>query len=428
LTTDTRPARPTRRRLPWAACTSILVTLGIVFGLKATSLNGLPDVGEPFEIEAFCRPIPDETNAFVLYKEAFEKLAKEPQSPGGVWIADWGSAGLGQRRWLEESREALRLWKLGTARPDALYVPPRTLNVMTLLPVIQGMRSFGRLAILEGTRLEAEGDLTGALGWYLAVLRSSKHCGRRGVAIERLVGIAVGSMAVTRLSALASDPRIDAATLRRALDAVVEADAMTPPLSDSFKCEYIAFLNTIAHPVFEDPAKLAALSGAKVPWNWASSGAGQACFRAERSMKREPERSRRVFRLIVANWLAYCDRPTSSRPPLAILALPANPKSPTPPAALNLFVPEATAPDSVKALLPDDLAGWFRSTIYAEILSPNFGGIDGAFKRERAACASLQIALANELYKKENGQYPEKVDALVGRYLKALPRGYVPIE
>jgi hypothetical protein len=430
LTTETSPARSTRprRRRFWTVGPVILGTLAILFTIKATSLYGLPDIGDPFDIEEFCQPIPDETNAFVLYKQAFAKLGKAPDLGAGPWTAVWGASTGGQRRWLDESREALDLWKQGTTRPDALYTPPKTMNVATLLPVIQGMRAFGRLAILEGTRLEAEGDLNGALDWYLATLRSSRHCGRRGVVIERLVGIALGSMVVTRLSTWAGDPKVDAAMLRRALDAVIEADAMTPPNSYAIKCEYIMSMNTIADPAFEDPAKLAPLTGRRFPWHWASSGPGQAIFRAERSFKREPERSRRVYRLIIANWLAYCDRPRSTRPPFAVLAPPPFANSPATTPGFELYVPEATAPESVKALPPDELARWFHSTIYAEILSPNFGPIDQAFKRDRANFASLLIMLANELHKKEKGEYPDKVEALVGSYLKALPEGYISLD
>ena len=420
MATDNSPTRPIRpRRKLWAFGPALLITLAILIAIKITSLNGLPDIGDPFDIEAFARPIPDEANAFVLYKRAFEKLGKEPANPSFVW----STADPSQRRWLDENREALGLWREGTGRPDALYIPPKTLTIATLLPVMQAMRSFGRLAILEGTRLEAEGDLKGALDWYLAVLRSSRHCGRRGFPIERLVGIAVASMGSTRLLAWAVNPGVDTAMLRRALDAVVECEAMTPPSSDSFKCEYISFLNTVADPAYQEPDKLL---GNSSPWIW-TTPPGKAFVRAERSFKSEPERSRRVYRLIMANWLEYCDRPRTNRPAFATLppSTYLNPFGAT--SGFELFVPEAAAPATVKVFSPEDLAGWFHSTLYAEIFSPNFGAMEKAIRRDRGTFANLQITLANEIYKKEKGEYPEKVEALIGPYLKALPEGYVPI-
>ncbi len=430
MTTETRQpthAHRGRRRL-WTVGPAVLIALAILITLKATSLSGLPEVGEPFDIDEFARPIPDEVNAFTFYRRAFDKLGKDPTNPSGVWAGDWGSASADQRRWLGTNREALAIWREGTARPDALYISPREMNVATVLPVIQGMRSFGRLAILEATRLEAAGDLNGALDWYLAVLRSSRHCGRRGVPIERLVGIALGAMASSRISAMATDPDVDSTMLRRALDAAIEAESMTPPSSVSFKGEYLIFLNTMADPAFEDPAKLIPLVGRTHTWNWSSSGPGRAFFQAERSLKREPERSRRVFRLVIANWLAYCDRPRSTRPPFAKLTPPPGPTPPGAAAGFELYAPEADAPDAVKALSPEDLARWFHTTIYAEILAPNFAAMDRALKRDRSTFGSLLITLANELHKREKGEYPASVESLVGPYLRTIPEGYVPID
>ena len=60
--------------------------------------------------------------------------------------------------------------------------------------------------------------------------------------------------------------------------------------------------------------------------------------------------------LVIANWLAYSDRPRATRPPFAKLALPPGPTPPGGAAGFELFVPEADAPATVKALSPDDLA------------------------------------------------------------------------
>jgi hypothetical protein len=255
---------------------------------------------------------------------------------------------------------------------------------------------------------------------YIALLRSSRHCGRRGVTIERLVGIALGSMASSRLTTWAGDPKVDAAMLRRALDAVLRADATTPPNSDNLKCEYISFLNSINNPAFQDPASLVG----NTTGFW-STGAGRSLSKAEISIKKEPERSRRVYRLLMTNWLAYCDRPTSARPPFAKLTpSQTDPFSTT--TGFELYVPEDSAPESLKALSTEKLASWYHTTVYAKLFSPNFAAIDKAMNRDRATFAGLLITLANELHKREKGQYPDKVEELVGPYLKTLPEGYNP--
>jgi hypothetical protein len=414
LSTETR-SRPRTRRGLYLALGLAGLTAAITW--RATSLDGLPDIGEPFDVEAFCRPIPDESNAFVLYREAFEKLGKEPQSSDFVWeLADEA-----QKKWLAENREALAIWRRGTERPDALYIPPRTLNFATLLPVVQGQRSFARLAVLEGTRLEAEGNFEGALDCYLAVLRASRHTGRRGVAIGRLVGIAMHAIVSKRLTSLAERPEVGASTIRRALEAAVAVDAMTPASSDLIKCEYLSFVNSIEMPFFDDPAKILN----PVPSMW-KGPIGRAYFRMARVFKKEPERSRRVYRLIVANQLAYCDLPSARRPPKVSRAPTLPTKGPTWDLLRDLYEVDETAPAPARALPAEDLARWYTSTIYAEICLPNLGGIDKALARERGVQASLLIALANQLYLKEHGKAAETVEELVGPYLKTLPAGYVP--
>ena len=54
----------------------------------ATQLLGLPDIGEPFDVKAFqAFTIPDDRNAFVLYRQAMAVLKpisdfKENEQPG----------------------------------------------------------------------------------------------------------------------------------------------------------------------------------------------------------------------------------------------------------------------------------------------------------------------------------------------------------
>ena len=131
-----------------------------------------------------------------------------------------------------------------------------------------------------------------------------------------------------------------------------------------------------------------------------------------------------MIRLVFANWLAYCDRPPNLRPPKV---------PPNPTIALNshakallaeLFVVDGTAPEPARALPPEKVAAWYGTTIDAEIALPAFGGVERAVARERSAHGNLVVALANELFKREHGKYPERVEELVGPYLKVLPEGH----
>jgi hypothetical protein len=60
----------------------------------------------------------------------------------------------------------------------------------------------------------------------------------------------------------------------------------------------------------------------------------------------------------------------------------------------------------------------------AKILFPAFVAIEKTIGRERTVQAALVMTLANELHRREHGDYPDRVEELVGPYLKALPEGF----
>ena len=86
MTTETRQpthAHRGRRRL-WTVGPAVLIAVAILITLKATSLSGLPEVGEPFDIDEFARPIPDEVNAFKFGEGHTHGLVKHISGNGQV--------------------------------------------------------------------------------------------------------------------------------------------------------------------------------------------------------------------------------------------------------------------------------------------------------------------------------------------------------
>ena len=421
LQTEAKPRRPGRLVVGLAALALAGSTAFLTWW--TTTLMGLPDVGDPFDVAAFERPILDDSNAFVLYKQAAATLPKEPPNLTG----DWNTAGPAERQWLESSRDALETWRRGTERPDALYIPPGALTFEVMLDVTQKLRFFTKLALLQGSKKEADNDVQGALEWYLAILRSSRHSGKRGTFIERLVGIAMHNMAGTRLIRWAADPRVDAGMLRRALDAAHATEAATPPTSDGLKTEYLSFLHSLDDPelmirIHESLSSPTPAGGSVT--HYGSGGWKSSLTRVKRRALNEPERSRRVVRLVFANWLAYCDRLPSQRPPRVVPDPRMTGNSHARALLSDLYVVDATAPASARALPPEKVALWFGSTVDAQIAMPAFVSVERAVARERSAQGNLLVALANELHKREHGKYPERVEELVGPYLKVLPEGH----
>ena len=401
---EARP-RTTRRRIAVAAV-SVAALLIAAFAWSLTSLRGLPDIGDPFDVAAFSSPaVRDEDNAFVLYRQA-GSLYRPWQ---GAATYEWPKADAEERRWLEENRPALQVWKRGTERPDALLISPSVVTFDLNTDALTQLRDLARLACLEGSRLEAEGDLVGAWTWYRAVLRASRHCGHRGILIERIIGVALHRHASNRITAWSRRPDVDAKAIREALADVQAIDAMTAPMSDAVKCEYLSFCRSTAQPELLWKWLLFAAQPPGSPSD-RSAALKTALLRAGAFLKREPERSRRVFQLVAANWLAYCDLPPGERPPLD-------------PTHKLVYLADPSAPPSARLLAPDQMNVWYESTILLHLFYPALDASRNAIDRERATQAALVVHLASELYRREHGEPPDSPEVPVGPHLKAPPTG-----
>jgi hypothetical protein len=427
-----RPGRPRlgRRRLILLGFTGGCLTLFLVWMWRVRSLDGLPDVGDPFDVAEALRPIEisDEDNAYVAYSEARRLLTR---MTGAVWQVawvkvTWSAAGPEVRAYLEANRPALEAWRAGTERPDALYHQPGTLAFDTLLPVVQDLRMLGRLAELEGSRLEEKGEMAEAWNWYNSVLRSSRHVGRHGLIIERMVGAAIFETSSRRITHWAADPRVDAALLRRALADTVEADALTAPLSDNVKLEYLICLRDLEElrvMVGEIP-----MPGGQNGWlekAATSTGTKTHLQRARLRMTNDIERSRRVVRLLFANWLPQLDKLPALRAPIAI-------RKPT-----VIYASDPHAPPSAGGVAPEDLDAALGNTLFAQQFlrppdrwpngSSPWSGLawegDSGLAREPRRRAVLIVKLAAELYRRVHGKAPANAGALLGRYLTVLPGG-----
>jgi hypothetical protein len=126
--------------------------------------------------------------------------------------------------------------------------------------------------------------------------------------------------------------------------------------------------------------------------------------------RREPERSRRVWRLAVANWLAYYDLPPDRRPPPA--------PGLTGPFDLYALGPEA--PAGARALSPRALDRWLATTTELQAALALWD-LRAVRLRELAASRDLVISLASQLYRRDHGRAPDSEQDLVGPYLKSLP-------
>jgi hypothetical protein len=405
-----------RRRV----ATVVAVFLAMIAALPlwwSIQLLGLPDIGEPFDLEAFRSfRIPDDRNAFVLYRQAAAALKPlkslvrptgVPANQPGPWPKDDAEA----RRWVEENREAMELYRRGTERPDALdLVPPNSPQSGEML---RTLRSFHVLAQLAAGSLEQQGDMAGAWDWYRTAFRATDRLGLHGVLTMRVVAQRWHAELQGRVVTWAADPRTTPAMLRQALDDAIAFGAVIRSESYTLMAEYAQLEAMLDSP--QNPSRYVPLMPLYRRISYLRYFVGReqmlALSDAWRFWRREPERSRRVLRLVFANWLAYDALPPERRP------------APDPKLSgsydFYAFGPEA--PAGARALSPVALDRWLASTTDASemLRGMSFQGIHHL--QERSNHRALVVLLARALYRRDHGADPPSDQALVGPYLERLP-------
>src|SRR6516165_12038224 len=149
-----------RKRLRQLARVTFVLAIGLPMAAAAfaiwwlTSLNGLPDIGEPFDVAAFrAFSIPDDQNAFTFLRRAEEKLTPSPSH----LARSWSQADPKSREWVEANRQAIELFQQGADQSDAATPAGES--------VVNGQR-LAALVLLEGDRRRERGDTASAWDFY----------------------------------------------------------------------------------------------------------------------------------------------------------------------------------------------------------------------------------------------------------------------
>lgn len=403
----TGSSRRRLRRVASAVGLLVVAVLGAVGIRTATSLNGLPVIDDP-SLPAVV--IPDEENAFTFFRRATDRFVGHESdiTRGAGLFDDWSEVPAKTIGSFEANGEALDLWFEGTTRDRALYIDPKLSNMETLLPVTQRLRSFIQLAGLRAMRLRLDGDHAGAWTWVRAGLRCSLLSGQNGFLIERIVGTSLYGEATTLALKWADDPRVETALIRKALDDVLALESLAPAYGPVVLREFHCMMNTtedrpMLRRSLETPNGRGPRSRVVGEKKWV-----QAVYEG---LRREPERSRRIVRLVTANWLSACDLPDAERSARAMKF-----------GELRLYRP---APGVSPPIALEELARWCETSLYAHAYFAGWMDVEAARNGDEKTRAALIVHLAERLYRRERGSDPPSPDALVGPYLTSLPAGYV---
>jgi hypothetical protein len=215
------------------------------------------------------------------------------------------------------------------------------------------------------------------------------------------------------IRAWAEHPNQSPSSLRRALDEVITINAMTPSMAENLRSEYFAFSGFLHEPDISLAKIELQIVESKTRPDLSPFGAMKESL--WRLALREPERSRRLIRVVWANWLSAADLPVGER-------LGRGHKLPYG----YFYDPPSDSPENVRTVAPGRINRWVGSTRYLREMVPGIDNLDKAEGNEAAMRAALVVELAEQLYLRENGHPPDSPDKLVGPYLKALPEGYVP--
>jgi hypothetical protein len=385
-----------------------------VLGWRGLSLWNLPDIGEPFDTARFGTvDVPDSSNAMIPYREAAAELIAALPSTYKVASSkswenhNWATADPEVRRWVVDNRPAFAIWLQGTERPECLVGQPRDLSENSFSVIAISFQDFIRLARLEASRLEAEGDLEGAWRVHRASLRASRHVGMHGTLTQRMMGHGILRLVWPDVLRWVDDSQVTPELLRRAIADVEVCKAMTAPNSEMFRSGYFA-LSSVIELTGDSPRRAFDNSGESGDW----LGYSAIWPQIRHFLRREPERTRRIHNLITAGILAQCDRPRGDRPMLAS-------------SRFMIYDIDPVKPGAVAAIEPGELAKWADRSLYADITG-DLGFHFGRIETEVSIFDTFLLSMALRAYEIERGQSPKTYGELLGPYLKTLPEGFEP--
>jgi len=385
---------------------------------RRAQLASLPDIGEPFDVAAFRSParVADDRNAFVPYRLAAQRFRDMNRAEGESFSKAnlaWSRADATIRGWVAEHDEAIALLCAGSERPEFFLDAPSGLPEIHKSPSVQAaniangvlaaqLSWIGTAGLFKAGRLRSEGDAAGAWTLLKAIVRASRHIEWAVPTVQgRTHGIILAQYAREPVADWAKDPAVGVALLRRALADLAAAEALTPPRSTYYRQEYLGAAESLTNlqPFI---AARAQQRHDRPPWHLFALAPALEAF-----LEGEPERSRRVLNLLVANDLAWCDRAVGDRPGLAV-------------PRLGIFEPDPGAPAATRALVPEKLARWADSTLITSALSWRLGDIEKWERIDRWSMSQLTEAVSVALFTKETGHPPASPAEALRRY-RPLP-------
>lgn len=416
---DTEP-RPTwlerLRAIPRGVWGLGLMLLALVtpFLVRAWFLSHVPDIGDPFDVAAFCKSmeVPPGNDALTAYSSAARMYRSEQKShferPSNgelttVLREGWHKADDTVKDWVATHDASLLQWKQATELDHVWFNSSEDLlwhyedHYFT-----SSFNYLGSIALLRGRKCEAEKDFAGAFQWYRAEI----------LARDQLWGAAWMADDLSNIVDWAALPEVSAAQLRTALAQLRRDRAARQPASHAIKVEYLRAMNSLRK---RDGLATAIRyrSGTQSPMDTKTA----LFWRFVYWIGGEPERTRRLYQHLVANQLRGVDLPAPTHralfTPTSTLIYKDDPAIPLPPHHLSAArIAEAIRMSAISSGLESSATG---GQLLRDPISEHF------FREARAFPVLFELVLVLQIHRREHGTFPAQLEDLVPGDIDAVP-------
>jgi hypothetical protein len=380
-----------QRWIGWRAIAVFVFLMLILspFIYRGYQLGQVPDFPEPFDQEPLLEySIPDDENAMYGFRSAMT-LYVQP-TPEARELRD--EIGIGRLRlpndvmdqFLKDNEPALFVWKQATEMEESLYIPAREYDLSVSLDLVQDLREVQRTVMLLCHKLQSEGKTQEAGEWYRSALRASRHIGKNGGLIERLVGITCFQHTAVGLTEWAAVPDLTSEDLKIVHHQIQEDWMLTEKTSTALKLEYLSMMKMI---------ELADLEG----WDYYFD---VEILKSVLYLKGEPGLGQRILRFYFFDLLRSCDFPRRERQRIANETI------------VNFDGIEWSNEEFNRSLKKSSIAG---------LLLPSTSQFQTAIDREEVHYRCLLVALAAQAYFRDHGEFPADASQLVPKYLEEIP-------
>lgn len=375
--------------------------------IRAWYLRGVPDVAEPFETQAVHDfKIAEADNAYSGYAEAVA-IFKDPRSDWDlsekstrVLTAGWQAADDDIRAYLADNREAFLIWKEATQKDEAQFLPAGQYAWNQPLPIAGVARPFTYGALLIAERHMSESHPEQAWEWYRAAIRFSRHMGKNGGLVERLVGSDCFELTARELEAWLADPAVSKELILQGMQQLEEDWQLTEDNATIIKLECISTLTLIEQiqngesRVLESeswPNGLNSVDESKTP---------NLYF----YFKGEPELSKRLTKIGIRNHLKHYALPPWQRPERL--------------GEMGLFHDhEGLVIDEPQFTIDTYDRAYKRSLD----MMPGFEYSMTEFEADELRYRTLLVVFAGQVFRRDHGRFPETLDELVPDDLDSIP-------